>query len=810
MRAGLEPRGATPRQRRAKRVEGAPTNPPASCDAALDGLSEAHRTDATGDRARLRARRDREASSDAPIKAHVDGTEPVARDDSPEGSPAGPLSASELTASSCSGGSSASEDGDGSAAVDESHGATGDANAPRRDSRHANENARNRPRSDPDAPRLALLTASPDDEWPTVGLGAGAKEGSARSAHTAKNADWRCAGDWPCGACAHANSGWRERCARCGAEKNDFLTAAAASASPSRVAGSNLSAVDGVFPPLPEVPVPDDQPRRRGETGAETSAETKRSVFGGGPSATAGAPPEAISLEALERAFAETAAAETAAAETNTHSDFPSEMRDSKGNDDARVVATHATPHAPFLWRDEADASRDEDAPLPPLPWATKTAAPGNGDASRESQAKDAEAASSLTSDPVDVSNDVSNDDASHKNTIPEMIEALRKALRLERDARDAAVRAGVAVARERDFDQLKALAENVAAHASARLAADLEARFSETEQRRASLERRLAEAERDAKRHAASSASLAELAERLERRLERVAERCSALEGEKRKTNRLNREALGKSFPSAEEGSFDDARSTMEDQEDQEDQEDTEEQMNEMNDGAHSADDASKQSELECGGLPRRRDARIPPPRNENAPPAFRVAGETRTGGFAKRTRSTESVEDHGIYFEAQPFGGGATAPVLTLKPVGDVVRDEPCGAFGGGTKHAEEKDEKRKPAPRARADAKKKPARRSRRMKKTQTENAEANASAPDADIEGDIEGIAEAIRAEDVAARERQFRERARARKTKVSFANALDAKNALPLPKTWARPLPGFFDAAAAREAFVRPS
>lgn len=227
------------------------------------------------------------------------------------------------------------------------------------------------------------------------------------------------------------------------------------------------------------------------------------------------------------------------------------------------------------------------------------------------------------------------------------------------------------------------------------------------------------------------------------------------------------------------------------------------------MNDGARSAD-ASKQSELECGGLPRRRDARKPPPRNENAPPSFRVAGETGTGGFAKRTRSTESVEDHGIYFEAQPFGGGVTAPVLTLKPVGDVVRDEPCGAFGGGTKHAEEKDEKRKPAPRARADAKKKPARRSRRMKKTQTENAEANASAPDADIEGDIEGIAEAIRAEDVAARERQFRERARARKTKVSFANALDAKNALPLPKTWARPLPGFFDAAAAREAFVRPS
>ena len=800
MRAGLEPRGATPRQRRAKRVEGAPTNPPASCDAALDGLSEAHRTDATGDRARLRARRDREASSDAPIKAHVDGTEPVARDDSPEGSPAGPLSASELTASSCSGGSSASEDGDGSAAVDESHGATGDRNEPRRDarSRDANENARNRPRSDPNAPRLAISTASPDDEWPAVGLGAGAKEGSARSAHTAKNADWRCAGDWPCGACAHANSGWRERCARCGAEKNDFLTAAAASASPSRVAGSNLSAVDGVFPPLPEVPVPDDQPRRRGETGAETSAETKRSVFGGGPSATAGAPPEAISLEALERAFAETAAAETAAAETN---------------------ATHAT-HAPFLWRDEADASRDEDAPLPPLPWVTKTAGDENGDASRESRTTEAateaaEAASSLTSDLVsNVSNDVSNDDdsASHtNNTIRrEMIDALQKALRLERDARDAAVRAGVAVARERDFDQLKALAENVAAHASARVAADLEARFSETLFRNASLERRLAEAERDAKRHAASSASLAELAERLERRLERVAERCSALEGEKRKTNRLNREALGKSFPSAEEG--DDGRlSTMEDQEDStEDTEDTEDTEEQMNDGAYYSADASKQSELECGGLPRRRDARIPPPRNENAPPSFRVAGETRTAGFAKRTRSTESVEDHGIYFEAQPFGGGVTAPVLTLKPVADVVRDEPCGAFGGGTKHAEEKDEKRKPAPRARADAKKKPARRSRRMKKTQTENAEANASAPDADIEGDIEGIAEAIRAEDVAARERQFRERARARKTKVSFANALDAKNALPLPKTWARPLPGFFDAAAAREAFVRPS
>ena len=223
------------------------------------------------------------------------------------------------------------------------------------------------------------------------------------------------------------------------------------------------------------------------------------------------------------------------------------------------------------------------------------------------------------------------------------------------------------------------------------------------------------------------------------------------------------------------------------------------------MNDGAHSAD-ASKQSELECGGLPRRRDARKPPPRNENAP-AFRVAGETRTAGFAKRTRSTESTEDHGIYFEAQPFGGGVTAPVPALEPVGD------SGIFGvprGGPARASDAEEGRKTAPRARADAKKKPARRSRRMKKTQTENAEANASAPDADIEGDIEGIAEAIRAEDVAARERQFRERARARKTKVSFANALDAKNALPLPKTWARPLPGFFDAAAAREAFVRPS
>ena len=808
MRAGLEPRGATPRQRRAKRVEGAPTNPPASRDAALDGLSEAHRTDATGDRARLRARRGREASSDAPIEAHVDGTEPVARDDSPEGSPAGPLSASELTASSCSGGSSASEDGDGSAAVDESHGATGDPNEPRRDarSRDANENARNRPRSDPDAPRLALSTASPDDEWPAVGLGAGAKEGSARSAHTAKNADWRCAGDWPCGACAHANSGWRERCARCGAEKNDSLVAAAATAasvSPSCVAGSNLSAYDGVFPPLPEVPVPDDQPRRRGETGAETkrkSAETKRSVFGGGPSATAEAPPEAISLEALERAFAETAAAETAAAETaaaetNTHSDG-SEMRVSKEtDDDARVVATHAThaTHAPFLWRDEADASRDEDAPLPPLPWATKTAEPGkNGDASRESRSKEAEAfTSSLTSDPVDVSNDVSNDDTSHTTTIPEMIEALRKALRLERDARDAAVRAGVAVARERDFDQLKALAENVAEHASARVAADIEARFPETEQRRASLERRLAEAERDAKRHAASSASLAELAERLERRLERVAERCSALEGE---TNRLAREALGKSFPSAEQG--DAAHSTMEDQEDQE----------EENDGAHSAHSAhsaSKQSELLAGGSPHRRDAQRSPPRT-NAP-AFRLA-ETRAPGFAKRTRSVESVEDHGIYFEAQPFGGGVTAPVPALEPVGD------SGIFGvprGGPARASDAEEGRKTAPRARADAKKKPARKPRRMKKTQTENAEANASAPDADA-CDILGIAEVIRAEDAALRERQFRGRARARKTKVSFANALEAKNALPLPKTWARPLPGFFDAAAAREAFVRPS
>ena len=162
------------------------------------------------------------------------------------------------------------------------------------------------------------------------------------------------------------------------------------------------------------------------------------------------------------------------------------------------------------------------------------------------------------------------------------------------------------------------------------------------------------------------------------------------------------------------------------------------------------------------------------------------------------------ESVEDHGILLEAQPFGGGVTAPVPALEPVGDSGISSPARESraslgrGGGTKTA----------PRARADAKKKPARKPRRMKKTQTENAEANASAPDADARH--LGHRRGDPAEDVALRERQFRGRARARKTKVSFANALDAKNALPLPKTWRGRFRAFFDAAAAREAFVRPS
>jgi hypothetical protein len=119
MSAALEPRGAPSRWRRSKRDKGAPKNPPASRGAAPDGPSEAHRTDATGDSAHPRARRGREAPSDDPAEARVDGTEPFANDErGPEGSPAGPLSASELTASSCSGGSCASEDGDGSAAAD--------------------------------------------------------------------------------------------------------------------------------------------------------------------------------------------------------------------------------------------------------------------------------------------------------------------------------------------------------------------------------------------------------------------------------------------------------------------------------------------------------------------------------------------------------------------------------------------------------------------------------------------------------------------------------------------------------------------
>lgn len=782
MSAALEPRGAPSRWRRSKRDKGAPKNPPASRGAAPDGPSEAHRTDATGDSAHPRARRGREAPSDDPAEARVDGTEPFANDDSPEGSPAGPLSASELTASSCSGGSCASEDGDGSAAADV--GAT-DENARNEDApEEANRDEKKRALSEVGSEPL-VAAASPEDEWPAVGLGARErKRGDARAPAAA--AKWRCAGDWPCGACAHANSGWRARCARCGAEKEKNGRSRAP-------AGSNLSAdgavsADGAaFPPLgaaatdgqaasliagvrPDTKRDPDFSERETNAAAAFFHDAANASLAGAEfsGAFAGAPPDAIPLEALERAFAETAA-ETAAGENE------------KGDaEDASGRTTRAqTTEKPFRWDDEAEENRDEDAPLPPLPWDKRAdASTPDGDAS--TPALDPR----INRDPSpDKSSRISKvDDCRHTS----VIDALREALRLERDARDAAVRAAVAVARERDFDALREMAETVASHCSARVAFDVEARIAhdaeEASERHADLERRLSEVKRENAKHEATNASLAEQAERLERRLDATEERCVALEGEAARLASLVESGRAESSrvePSVQTRVGEDVTATTR---------------------------TSKREETLC------RKERVQRHRGDAS--VFVRAEKDRTrlasaqaNSLVKRTRSEAADDDHGTYFEAQLIGGfGSSASVFGAESVtafsrtgADGVEEELASLLSTET----EKSSASKTTPSA------KPRNRRRAKKPNAAERRTAFPGDPTENASDSVASVAEEIRAQDVKTHRRRFRESARLRKTKVSFANALDAKKNVALPSTWAR-AEGFFDASTARAVFLRPS
>jgi hypothetical protein len=278
---------------------------------------------------------------------------------------------------------------------------------------------------------------------------------------------------------------------------------------------------------------PASDPRRNATPTSRSAKQTRRRLFfttrrilrspaRSSRARSPSAPPDAIPLEALERAFAETAA-ETAAVEKE------------KGDaEDASGRTTRAqTTEKPFRWDDEAEEKngekRDEDAPLPPLPW-DKRADASTPDGDAWTPAPDPR----INRDPSpDKSSRISKvDDCRHTS----VIDALREALRLERDARDAAVRAAVAVARERDFDALREMAETVASHCSARVAFDVEARIAhdaeEASERHADLERRLFEVTRENAKHEATNASLAEQAERLERRLdatERGASRSKA-----------------------------------------------------------------------------------------------------------------------------------------------------------------------------------------------------------------------------------------------------------------------------------------
>ena len=789
MSAALEPRGAPSRWRRSKRDKGAPKNPPASRGAAPDGPSEAHRTDATGDSAHPRARRGREAPSDDPAEARVDGTEPFANAErGPEGSPAGPLSASELTASSCSGGSCASEDGDGSAAADV--GATVE-NA-RNEDAPEEANFDQRAVSEVGSSPPLLEAASPEDEWPAVGLGARErKRGDARAPAAA--AKWRCAGDWPCGACAHANSGWRARCARCGAEKEKNGRSRAP-------AGSNLSAdgsvgADGAAFPALGATATDDQaasliagvrPETKRDpdfTERETNAaaaffhDAANSSLAGAEfsGAFASAPPDAIPLEALERAFAETAA-ETAAVEKE------------KGDaEDASGRTTRAqTTEKPFRWDDEAEEkngeNRDEDAPLPPLPWDERAdASTPDGDAS--TPAPDPR----INRDPSpDKSSRISKvDDCRHTS----VIDALREALRLERDARDAAVRAAVAVARERDFDALREMAETVASHCSARVAFDVEARIAhhaqEASTRHADLERRLFEVTRENAKHEATNASLAEQAERLERRLDTTETRCVALEGEAARLASLVE------FYGVESSRVETSVQTR------------------VGEDVTATTQTSKREETLCRKerfQRHRGDASVFVRAEEKDPDALLTSAQANS--LVKRTRSEAADDDHGTYFEAQLIGGfGSSASVFGAESVTAFSRTGADGVEEDLASLLSTETEKSSASKTMTSSAK--PRNRRRAKKPNAAERRTAFRGDPTENASDSVASVAEEIRAQDVKTHRRRFRESARLRKTKVSFANALDAKKNVALPSTWAR-AEGFFDAETARAVFLRPS
>ena len=376
------------------------------------------------------------------------------------------------------------------------------------------------------------------------------------------------------------------------------------------------------------------------------------------------------------------------------------------------------------------------------------------------------------------------------------VIDALREALRLERDARDAAVRAGIAVAREADFDALRETAETVASRFSARVALDVEARIAadaeDAKKRHADLERRLAEVTSENGRNKARNASLAELAERLERRLDATSARCVALEGETaRLASRVSSLLVSSRLV------------------------ETSVQTTRVEEDTHATAQNSKRGEtLSNERFPRRANVARRPPAflHEDAENVFvrreEKASALDGAGLVKRARSEAADDDHGTYLEAQPLGGfGSSASVFgaeseTAKPRNGADGDADDVVAVSRTTESFSSESKTTPSakPRNRRRAKR-PNAAERRVAKPHHD--------PTEDACDSVEFVAEEIRAQDVKTRRRRFRERARARMTKVSFANALDAKKNVSLPSAWAR-AEGFFDAETARAVFLRPS
>jgi hypothetical protein len=177
------------------------------------------------------------------------------------------------------------------------------------------------------------------------------------------------------------------------------------------------------------------------------------------------------------------------------------------------------------------------------------------------------------------------------------------------------------------------------------------------------------------------------------------------------------------------------------------------------------------------------------------------------QANSLVKRTRSEAADDDHGTYFEAQLIGGfGSSASVFGAESVtafsrtgADGVEEELASLLSTET----EKSSASKTTPSA------KPRNRRRAKKPNAAERRTAFPGDPTENASDSVASVAEEIRAQDVKTHRRRFRESARLRKTKVSFANALDAKKNVALPSTWAR-AEGFFDASTARAVFLRPS